>query len=188
MRRIAALIALTAASVGSACGQYTNFPARIKISGESNLSAEVNYQFESATGGTKVTATTKNPKLVLMGEAGSVGATFDTMNITYQGVPDNFGSKSVNLKAGLRVDSSHNFERTVAADKTTVTKMIPGKGQMDLPIVSAEVVRVGNPFNSAGGFISAPISAVVTLQGIDDAGFPVDIQFGVPINFIRPGN
>jgi hypothetical protein len=188
MRRIATMLALTVASAVSACGQYTNFPARIKISGESNLVGEVSYQFDQSTSGVKVTATTKNPKLILIGEAGSVGATFDTMNITYQGVPDNFGSKSVNLKAGLRVDSSHNFERTVAADKTTVTKVIQGKGQMDLPIVSAEVVRVGNPFNNSGGYISAPISAVVTLQGIDDAGFPIDLQFGVPINFIRPGN
>lgn len=178
MRRIAALIALTAASVVSACGQYTNFPARIHISGESNLVGEVTYTFDSAG---KAAIVAKNPKLVLIGEAGSVGATFDTMNITYQGVPDSFAAKSVNLKAGLRVDSSHNFEATPSAATTTMPKVIQGKGNMDLPVVTPDVIN-------AGRAMLTPITAVVTLQGIDDAGFPVDLQFGVPINFIRPGN
>jgi hypothetical protein len=178
MRRTAAMIALTVASVFSACGQYTNFPARVHISGESNLVGEVTYTTDAQG---KVTAVAKNPKLIVIGEAGSVGATFDSMNITYQGVPDTFAAKVVNLKTGLRVDSSHNFERTINPDKTIVTKMIPGKGNMDLPVVNPDVIR-------SGLTLLTPVTAVVTLQGIDDAGFPVDLQFGVPINFIRAGN
>ncbi|MBC7543093.1 MAG: hypothetical protein H7338_10210 [Candidatus Sericytochromatia bacterium] len=183
MRRIAVSLAIALTGLLSACGQYTNFPARIHISGESNLVGEVTYAFDSAN---KPAVTVKNPKLTLVGEAGSIGITFDKMNITYTGVPDTF--PKLNLTTGLRVDSSHNFERTVAGDKTIVAKLVQGKGVMDLPVVTPEVIKIGNPFNNAGGFISTPISAIVTLSGVDDALWPVEIQFGVPINFIRPGN
>jgi hypothetical protein len=47
--------------------------------------------------------------------------------------------------------------------------------------VNPDVIR-------SGLTLLTPVTAVVTLQGVDDAGFPVDLQFGVPINFIRAGN
>jgi hypothetical protein len=49
------------------------------------------------------------------------------------------------------------------------------------PSVNPDVIR-------SGLTLLTPVTAVVTLQGVDDAGFPVDLQFGVPINFIRAGN
>ena len=188
MRRIAVSLAIALAGLASACGQYTNFPARIHISGESNLIGEVTYTFDT---GNKTNATVKNPRVTLIGEIGSVGATFDKMNVTYTGVPDSFPSKSINTTIGLRIDSSHQFAPVF--DLTQGNKMIPkvimqGKGQLDLPVITADVVKIGNPFNTGGGFISSPISAIVTLTGTDDAMWPVDLQFGVPINFVRPGN
>jgi hypothetical protein len=193
MRRTAALLALTVASVVSACGQYTNFPARVKIAGESNLVGEVTYTFSGTGTAANATATVKNPKLVLQGEPGSVGVTFDTMRIDYKGA-DSLQTKTVNLNIGLRVDSSHTvvtkFDNgsTNPPNKIVPTELKIGKGQLDLPVVSADVVRLGNPASPNGNFISSPITAVVTMSGIDDAGWPSELQFGVPINFVRPGN
>jgi hypothetical protein len=183
VRPIAFSLAIALTVFVTACGQYTNFPARIHVSGESNLIGEVLYAGDPA----KPTVTVKNPKLVLVGESGSIGATFDKMNITYTGVPDSFASKILNLTTGLRVDSSHQFEQIIdnkqPNNKIVPSKLINGKGGMDLPVITADVVKLGNP--AGGSFINVPISAVVTLTGTDDALWPVDLQFGVPINFVR---
>lgn len=170
-----------AATMLSACGQYTNLPARIHPSGESNLLAEVSYAVDQ----NKVTATVKNPTLVLQGEPGSVGATFNQMQITYTGVPANFEPKQVQLSTALRVDSSHRFEKDNDSQPADAkTKLLIGKGNMELPIVNGAIVSLGSPSNASGS-IASPISAVVILSGTDDAGWPVYVDIAVPVNFIR---
>ena len=79
------LLACSLFSLAS-CGQFTNIPAQIKLGnshdkdGES-LVATVSYQVSQ----NEVKAEIKNPKLVLEGEAGSIGATFDGIKIRYIG-------------------------------------------------------------------------------------------------------
>lgn len=163
----------------SACGPYTNVPARLHVvqtDPSQPLVAEVQYKVD-ATG--KVEAIIRNPKLTIEGEAGSVGATFDTMRIEYVNAPSFLNPKEVTMAATLRVESSHNL----TTDEKGVSTIIKGKGTTELPVINGRIVELGNP-RSAQGSIGSPIHAKVTLGGIDDAGLPVSLEVGVPINFI----
>lgn len=157
---------LTVSSLVSACGPFTNFPAQYRIGGTSNLTAVVEYPATGATGGSG-SGKAKLPKLVLKGEPGSVGATFDTMVIKYN-VPD---LAQVSMPVSVRIDSSHFRDKdgSVIAESSAV----------DLPVISPKVITYGSR-QGAGN-----ISAQVELNGTDDAGWPTSLTVSVPIVFLQ---
>lgn len=160
------IVALTSMTI-NACGQFTNFPAQYHIAGTSNLTATVSYPPTGSTGGTGVVAVL--PKLVVKGEPGSVGATFDQMDVSYN-TADITASKS---EISFRVDSSHFRDNS--------GNVIVDGGSIDLPVISPKVIDYGRR-QSVGN-----ISARVTLSGTDDAGWPTSLQVNVPIVFIPGG-
>lgn len=166
------LILLSGITLG--CGYYTNVPAQYHIvqSADTSLTGEVAYSFT----GTSYTYTVKNPKLMLEGEPGSIGLTFDTLTIEY--TPESVAQKlpPVTILTTFRLGSSHFRDGS--------GNLIKGTGVEEIPVISSKVAAYG----SSQLEIIPQISARVSLKGLDDAGFPVDITFGVPINFIKAGS
>ncbi|PIQ26747.1 hypothetical protein COW36_00670 [bacterium (Candidatus Blackallbacteria) CG17_big_fil_post_rev_8_21_14_2_50_48_46] len=166
------LAGLLLASVVAGCGLYTNIPAQVKISPGTNggLRASVTYTVDQS----RISAEVKNPTLVLEGEPGSIGVTYDTINIEYLPQSLTLNPRVVRITGSVRVGSSHQFDKD--------GKPIPAKGEVELPIISSHVVELGNPLSQ--GRINSQISAKVTLEGTDDAGWPASLDVYVPINFL----
>ena len=166
-KALSILTVLFLTSLNFGCGQYTNIPAQYRISSDSNLTATINY----STSGVTVTPA----KLVLIGEPGSIGATFEKMSINY-----NTGEMS-NLPAvpvSLRIDSSHFMETSA---ETGDVKVLTSKATLELPVVSDRVVELGKKQSVNN------VHAVVSLTGTDDAGWPTSLDIGVSIVFIKGG-
>ncbi len=143
----------------SSCGQYTNFPGQFHVSGTSDLVAEISYDSSK-------NAKIKLPKLIIKGEPGSIGATFESMNINY-GTAD---ISSYNVPVSFRIDSSHFRD-----EKDNV---VVSGGTYDLPVISAKVIEYGKRVNVNN------LNATITLTGSDDANWPTTLQIGVPIIFL----
>lgn len=161
---------LAAALAG--CGLYTNLPAQIKVApaSDAGLKASVTYTVDQS----RISAEIKNPTLVLEGEPGSIGVTYDTINIEYLPASLNLNPRVIRITGSVRVGSSHQFDKD--------GKVMAGKGQIELPIISSHVVELGNPLSPSR--INSQISAKVTLEGVDDAGWPASLDVYIPINFI----
>jgi hypothetical protein len=159
IKKIMLTFAGTLGMIISACGQYTNLPAQYHVSGTSDLIAQISYD------STK-NAIVKLPKLTIKGEPGSIGATFETMSISYSGG----GLANISLPVSFRVDSSHFRD-----EKDNV---IVGGGTYDLPVVSPRVIEYGKSTSAAN------ISATVVLSGSDDANWPTTLQVSIPIVFV----
>ncbi|MGE3725229.1 MAG: hypothetical protein AB7I41_06740 [Candidatus Sericytochromatia bacterium] len=160
------------ASLIGGCGLYTNIPAQIKVSAasESSINASVTYTVDQS----RISAEIKNPKIALEGEPGSIGVTYDTITITYLPESLSLNPKVVTITGSVRVPSSHQFDKE--------GNVLTGKGLVELPVISSHVVELGNPLSQ--GRINSQISAKVTLQGQDDAGWPASLDIYVPINFL----
>lgn len=149
-----------ASSFISSCGQYTNFPAQYHIDGANSiLNGSVTYG--------KDTSTVKQPKIVIKGEPGSVGITFEKASIKYS-VGD--VSPVPNMAVSYRVDTSNFFEKD--------GKVVQGTGSFELPVISQKVIQIGKT-------ASQNIYAEVTLSGTDDAAWPAEIKINVPIYFVQ---
>jgi len=159
------LIALSSMTI-NACGQFTNFPAQYHISGTSNLVATVAYPPSGATG-TGVVVTL--PKLIIKGEPGSVGATFNQMDVSYN-TADITAAKS---EVTFRVDSSHFRDAT--------GNVIVDGGAAELAVISPKVIEYGRRQNASN------LTARVVLSGTDDAGWPTEMPVNVSIVFIPGG-
>jgi hypothetical protein len=141
------------------CGQYTNLPAQYHIEGTSEFVAIVSYDSNK-------NANVKLPKIKVKGEPGSIGATFDTMNITY-----NVGDISASqVSVAYRIDSSHFRDEK--------GNIIVSGGTFEIPVVSPKVIEYGKRQGASN------ISAKVVLSGLDDANWPTTLEFGVPIVFV----
>jgi len=143
-----------------ACGLYTNVPAQYHVSGDSDMVATVTYD-------TAKNATVKLPKLVIAGEPGSIGVTFNSMSITY-----NTGEvAAANIPITLRVDSSHLRDKE--------GKLEIGKGSIQIPVVNPRIIEIGRRQGVSN------IAATISISGNDDAGWPTSFDIGgVPIVFI----
>lgn len=150
----------------SSCGQYTNFPAQYHVAGNSNLVATIGYP---ATGSTNNSVAITLPKLVVKGEPGSVGATFDQIDVSYN-TADITASKS---EITFRVDSSHFRDNS--------GNVVVDGGAIDLPVISPKVIEYGRRQGASN------ISARVTLSGTDDAGWPTSLPVNVAIVFLPGG-
>jgi len=163
-KALSVLTVLFLSSFSLSCGQYTNIPAQFRISSDSNLTATISY---SSSGVTVTPA-----KLVLLGEPGSIGATFEKMTINYNtGELTNLTAQPVSL----RVDSSSFFEK----QSDGKIKIDVSKASLELPIISDKVINVGK------GQTPNNIYAIVSLTGTDDAGWPTSLDVGVSIVFIK---
>ncbi|MFN8671941.1 MAG: hypothetical protein U0457_07660 [Candidatus Sericytochromatia bacterium] len=150
---------VVASSFIFSCGQYTNFPAQYHVDGvNSILNGSVTYG--------KDTVTVKQPKIVMKGEAGSIGVTFEKASIKYS-VGD---VTAASLGVSYRIDSSHNLDKD--------NKVVVGQGSFELPIINQKVIEVGKR-------ASQNIFAEVTLTGSDDAALPAEIRLSIPIYFIQ---
>jgi hypothetical protein len=143
----------------SGCGQYTNIPAQYHIAGTSDLVATITY-----AGGT---ATVKEPKVTVKGEPGSIGATFESMDISYTSDI----AAVTNVPVSFRVDSS--------ALPDSTGNVTPSTNTFELPVISSKVIELGRR-QSQGN-----ISARVILHGTDDANWPSDLSVNVPIVFLQ---
>lgn len=159
------LMGLSLATAISGCGNYTNFPAQYHISGTSSLIAKIAYP-SAVAGSTASNASVTLPKLSLKGEPGSIGATFEKMDISYS-VSD---ITTTSLPVSFRVDSS-NF-------RDSAGKVVADGGTFELPVVNAKVLEYGKRQSVNN------ISALVTLTGTDDASWPTSITVNVPIVFL----
>lgn len=155
----------------AACGAYTNIPAQIKLDAPAGgVAATVTYTVSQD----QIEADVQNPVIALVGEAGSIGVTYDEIAIEY--LPESLGlnPRTVVIAGTIRVPSSHQFDAE--------QNVIVGRSETEIPVVSSHVVQLGNPLNQ--GRVNSQISARVTLTGTDDAGFPATYRFYVPINFL----
>lgn len=169
LKRGFASLFLMAALAG--CGLYTNVPAQIQLDAPpDSIVATVDYKVQQGT----ITAEIKNPTITLVGEPGSIGVTYDEISIEYLPSGLNLNPPTVVIAGSIRVPSSHQFDENGNA--------IPGKATTELPIISSQVVALGSP--NTDGRINSQISAKITLNGTDDAGFPSSYTFFIPINFL----
>lgn len=145
--------------INSACGAFTNVPAQYNIDGSSDFVATVTYDASK-------NPTIKLPKIKIKGEPGSIGATFNTMNITYS-VGD---VSATQVSVAYRVDSSHFMDEK--------GNIIVSGGTFELPVISPKVIDYGKRQGANN------ISARVVLAGLDDASWDTRIEFGVPIVFV----
>jgi hypothetical protein len=159
-------------SLFTGCGLYTNLPAQIKVAPatDAGIRASVTYTVDQS----RISAEVKNPTLLLEGEAGSIGVTYDSISVEYLPASLNINPRVIKIAGSVRVASSHQFDKD--------GKTIIGKGQIELPVISSHVVELGNPLSQ--GRINSQISAKVTLSGVDDAGWPASLDVYVPINFL----
>jgi len=155
----------------AACGYYTNVPSQYHIvqAADSPLTAEVAYAFNGAA----YSYTVKNPKLMLEGEPGSIGLTFDKMTIEY--LPESVAQRlpPVTILTTFRLGTSHFRDAS--------GNLIKGTGLGEIPVISSKVAT----FGSSQLDTLPQISSRITLEGLDDAGFPAMLTFGIPINFVK---
>lgn len=170
--RLAGLV-LTAALTTS-CGYYTNIPAQIKVSTTQSNVATVTY----SASGDSVAAEVKNPVIALEGEPGSIGVTYNKITIDYLPESLQLNPRKVVITGSIRVPSSHQFDEN--------NKVVVGRVETELPIISVQIVQLGSPGSQTR--ITSQISARVTLEGTDDAGFPASKELFVPINFVSTSN
>lgn len=157
--KIKLLLSSILLSITASCGQFTNLPAQYHVDGTSEFVAIVTYDSNK-------NATVKLPKIKVKGEPGSIGASFDTMNITY-----NVGDVSATqVSVAYRIDSSHFRDEK--------GNIIVGGGTFELPVVSPRVIDYGKRQGASN------IAAKVVLSGLDDANWQTTLEFGVPIVFV----
>ncbi|HEY9723744.1 MAG TPA: hypothetical protein V6D47_17155 [Oscillatoriaceae cyanobacterium] len=186
------LILGTALSCAS-CGLFTNVPAQVHV--ENVTPGTIDYTIASATQSAVYKET--QPTATIVGEPGSIGVTFTTMDVQYADPTNNLtpkplDSKSVaplELRFTVRVDSSNYPADPAAAqpiDQTKIGQQVNvGKTTITLPVITRQVETFGDQKLNYG---DAGITAEVTLSGTDDAGFPASVQLDIPITFTGPQN
>lgn len=159
----------------SGCGWYTNVPAQIRV--QNVEPATVGVAFSNNVG------QFTNPTVTAIGEYGSIGVTYYKATITYHdssSARSKIDALSNNTNINLRVEPS--FLKTYPTSGQTTTQpseFIAGSGKAVLPIVNEAVLSYATSTNPKPG----TITAYVVLDGTDDAKFPAQLNFYVPITF-----
>lgn len=160
----------------SSCGQFTNLPAQVKLGTSSekiDLGATVTYKIDDKN----IAVEASNPTLILEGEAGSVGVTYNELTIEYLPKDLPLGTRVLTVAVNVRVPSSHKFDKD--------GNIVQGRTELTIPVVSNQIIGLGDP--NAPNRIRSQISAKVSLSGTDDAGIFSVFDTFVPINFITTG-
>ncbi len=175
----------------TSCGWYTNVPAQIHVKSVAPSSITVNYKEPGAGAKATYEATISDAVLTLAGDPGSIGATFYSVNVTFTNGTSQDGNGNPATASGLSkqaIDMSLRVEPSVyredprkdelGTEKWEAGKLIIGTGQMSLgAIVNRQVLDYGFQRTSHA------VTALVTLNGYDDAKFPTSITVNVPITF-----
>lgn len=176
----------------ASCGMYTNVPAQVFVA--SVKPASLSYQKPDADGFREIKI--ESPEVTLRGEPGSIGATFSQMRISYyktdsnsNGLPSQVGNgdvAAVNTFLTIHVPSS-NFPSDPSGNPMDVTQtgqMIQvGSVTTQVPVVTRHVEDYGMNLTN---YANAALTAEVVWTGTDDAGFPTEVRFHVPITFHGP--
>ncbi len=200
MRRAIATAVAVCAMAG--CGWYTNFPANIQIKGVSPSTVTVDYTTTTSSGTSTTTTNYTQPTLTLEGAPGSVGATYTDLTITYHSAATASVSGLGPLLSGItpnpvysgqtiRVDSSalrSNYAQGTqdmvglapGANTSQQQPLIIGIASASVPVISADVIKYGNPASNN----ASQIVADVTLDGMDDAHFQTHLDVQIPISFV----
>lgn len=185
LQTMLAPLALAAALAG--CGTFTNVPAMISV--KDLKPGVLTYQFTNATAGAREIKIDQ-PTVTLAGQPGSIGVTYDRMLVTYldaqtEAPVDRAKLPPLSLRSTFRIDSSALPGPTGATGLIDQTKLgqqvFVSSTVLTLPVVNSYVEQYGLTVFSPG------VTAQVVLQGSDDAGFPADLAFYVPISFIGNG-
>lgn len=187
MRSIHTLVAAAAllTSLGG-CGAYTNIPAQIVVA--EVKPGKVTYTVTN-TDGAKQTSI-EEPSVTLRGDPGSLGVTYNTMNVKYYDIASNqLPSTSIpSMKLGLtvRVESSVFPNDPLAVGEMNLgdvgQKDYVGRYSFSPPILTRHVEEYGASSDLTKGN-QAAVYAEVELVGADDANWPADLIFFVPIIF-----
>lgn len=178
-------VSLALISLASGCGWYTNVPAAIVVVGVTP--GKVLYERKAG----EVTITVTNPKATFRADPGSIGATFDVVDVTY--VRNDGRTKTdasllpaMLLGATVRVDGSVYPDNPLAAgpmDATKVgTNIFVGRFEYEIPVINRFVENYGG--RSSGAEAPAgTIYAQCIFKGSDDANFPLEVSVNAPITF-----
>gem|GEM_PF-1697689 len=185
----AAVASVLAASVG-ACGFYTNVPAQISV--VNVKPGQITYNRDSG----KLAIEYEQPEMNLRVEHGSIGATFNKMNVAYfysNGAKADTEVPPLNLGMTVRVDTgvyptNIRADAPEAVDPAQVgNKVLAPITKVNVPILTRHVTQFGLKSELPTGNAAA-IYAVVNLTGYDDANFETRLEAFVPITFIgQPG-
>lgn len=175
------LLALTTVLTLPACGMYTNVPAQVQV--VTVKPARVTYTTADAAGKREIQV--ENAEVTLRGDLGSIGVTYDPMTVRY------YKSAGTQVEANLisplttyltmRVESSNFPSSTTEGVELAQTgqKVVAGQSSVALPVVTRHVEDYGMSSSTNASMITAE----VTWNGTDDAGFPSTLIIHVPITF-----
>ncbi|HBN09133.1 MAG TPA: hypothetical protein DD435_10960 [Cyanobacteria bacterium UBA8530] len=171
----AKILALLSGILLVGCGPFTNAPAQLHVKTINPSSVTVNYK----TDGEGVTTTAyENPTILIEGEPGSVGATFNRAMIIYR---DSNGKEIPNTTLpSLDLDVSIDVGTSNYRDPADTKKILLGNGSWLAPIVTRHLIDYGLKKSND----PAAVSADITLAGKDYAWFPISLHISVPIAFV----
>jgi hypothetical protein len=176
------IVAAVAALPG--CGYYTNVPAQIVVADVKP--ATLVYGEGTTANSIKI----DSPEVTLRTDAGSIGATFNSMYVQYYNINRApIGQNDLpQLQLGMTVrveGSQYSSNPLDPANAITQSeqgqKVWIGRTTVPLPIVTRHVEQYGGRTTNDGN--QAAIWAMVTMKGVDDANFDATLIFYVPITF-----
>lgn len=182
MKRVLLGLAMSALTLASGCGLYTNVPAIYNV-------AEVkpaSISYEKADTDQYRAIKVEPAQVTLVAEPGSIGATFSTMSIKYFSsdgrtlVGTDLPTINTSLTVHLQSSNFPSDPQGTTVDQTLIGRAtFVGRATTTLPVISRWVENYGLK-NAANASI---VTAEVNWSGTDDAGFPTSVIFQVPITF-----
>lgn len=175
------VVGLALASLASGCGWYTNVPAAIVAVGVSP--GRVLYETKAS----ETVITTVNPKVTFRSDPGSIGATFDAIQVTYTRYDrtkvDASQIPEIVIGAHVRVDGSVYPDNPLAVGPLDQTKLgsaiYVGRFEYEIPVINRYVEN----FGSQSSQNQAGVNAICIFKGVDDANWPIEVAVNVPIVF-----
>lgn len=156
------------------CGAYTNVPAQVHVT-----------HIEPATVGVVFSGTNPpqftNPTVTITGEPGSIGTNLWKANIAYK-VGTETAEKAMFLTdsaISLRVEPSMLKSYGTSGNSSTAPEFVLGSGKAVMPVVNQKILDYAKSTDPKPG----SLNAIVTLTGGDDALWPTNVTFQIPIVF-----
>ena len=171
-----ALLLLGAVAIVSGCTTlpYTNPPAQIRVQTMDPSTVTVTFKGNDPP-------TFTQPSATLTSEPGSIGATFRVARVKYRRAGGGInGLTDPVLSVAGRVEASPLATVPVGGQpgNTTNTAVSAGKGTFVLPVVTGELLTVAKA-QQIGSCV-----ADITLEGEDDAKFPVSVATQITVVFV----
>lgn len=191
---------LTLAATLSGCGWYTNVPAQITVvevkPGRVTYGPVVDNVHSTAV---------EDPTVTLRAEPGSIGSTFNSIDITFykdlgatsdgttlKSIPVGNRLPAMHVGLSFHVDSSNfpsdplNVNPIEQAD--VGQKVYVGRYTFSPPVMTRLVEEYGMLPSNDTDTNQPGVFADCVLHGADDANFPAEVEFWVPITFSGNGS